>query len=344
MELNLIKKIRKTEKIHFLQGNEMISSFFNVVTVKLKNYKNSIELPITPFEKVLGRFRIFRRLLRYDMCNVFLAADNQLVIIRKGIVYNYDIVNEKLRQTLVLKQCSNVLSQSICKTPEGEIYFGEYGNNSDKEAVNIYRSNNNGKSWEIAYTFPKGKIRHVHGCFYDKYTCKIWILTGDLDGENLIQASDLKFENIQIIGDRTQKYRAVNLFFEKNKVHWIMDSPLEKSYQFVYDRNSKEVTQLDFFNGPVWYLKRLEDGYYLAGSSVEKGEGVLSNEACLYVSKDLVNWKIVESFKKDLLPMPYFKWGVLSFSEGIQDSKNFSIHFEGLKKVDGQAFFFSIIE
>ena len=40
--------------------------------------------------------------------------------------------------------------------------------------------------------------------------------------------------------------------------------------------------------------------------------------------------------------MPYFKWGVLAFSDGRQTSKNFTLHFEGLKKVDGKSFMCSI--
>ena len=36
----------------------------------------------------------------------------------------------------------------------------------------------------------------------------------------------------------------------------------------------------------MFRLKELDDGYYLAGSSVEIGDGVLSDKACLYLSKD----------------------------------------------------------
>lgn len=340
MKLNLVLK-NKVEKIHFYDNNIKIYSFFNKVYCETNGYSYKIKLPISLLNRLFGAFRITRRLLRLDMCNVFVSNGN-LIIIYNGIVYYYDVKKTKLIKSLELKQCRNILHQSMCETSEGYMYFGEYGMNPKREPVNVYRSNDNGESWEVIYTFPAGRIRHVHGCYYDKYRNKIWVLTGDFEGENIIQCSDLDFKKIETYGNGSQSYRAVNLFFTEKEVHWIMDSPLEKSYQFCLNRDTKKVKKLFYFNGPVWYLKELDDGYYLAGSSVEIGEGVLSNKACLYVSKDLKTWEIISEFSKDKWPMPYFKWGVLAFSGGRQSSKNFTLHFEGLKKLDGKAFICSI--
>lgn len=341
MKLESFKLIQKTEKIHFYDPAITVSSFFNKVFFSSNDNKFVVNLPVTFSEKCLGLFRITRRLLRLDMCNVFLSKGN-MIIIRNGIVYHYDIEKKRLTRTIELKQCRNILHQSMCETNEGYLYFGEYGRNPNRKPVNIYKSQDNGKSWDIVYTFPKGKIRHVHGCYYDKYSNKIWTLTGDFKGENVIQCSDLDFNNIETYGDGSQSYRAVSLFFTKKDVHWIMDSPYEKNYQFCFNRETKEVNKLDYFNGPVWYLKELDDGYYLAGSSVEIGDGVLSDKACLYLSKDLKKWEVIREFPKDKWPMPYFKWGVLAFSNGCQTSKDFTIHFEGIKSFDGKAFVCSI--
>lgn len=335
------KKYKSSEKIHHLEGDFVISSFFNKVSVKKAETEIEITLPTSLFEKIFGLFRISRRLFRLDMCNVF-ESNGGLIIIRIGVVYHYNLEKKKLTKALELKQCRNILHQSMCETNEGFLYFGEYGMNPKRDPVNVYRSQDYGKSWEVIYSFPAVKIRHVHGCYYDKFTNKIWTLTGDFKGENIIQCSDIDFNKIETYGDGSQSYRAVNLFFTEKEVHWIMDSPLEKSYQFCLNRDTKEVNKLDYFNGPVWYLKQLDDGYYLAGSSVEIGNGVLSDNACLYLSKDLKKWEIISEFPKDKWPMPYFKWGVLAFSNGCQTSKKFTLHFEGLKKLDGKAFVCSI--
>lgn len=340
MKLKLSRQ-KNTEKFHHLDKTFTISSFCNSVFYATIDDNHVIKLPVSLSEKFLCLFRITRRLFRLDMCNVFLN-NNCLIIIRNGIVYFYDTKNKKLTKTLELQQCRNILHQSMCETTEGYLYFGEYGMNPKRDPVNVYRSQDYGKSWEVIYSFPAGKIRHVHGCYFDKYSNKIWTLTGDFEGENIIQCSDIDFNKIETYGDGSQSYRAVNLFFTEKEVHWIMDSPLEKSYQFCLNRDTKEVNKLDYFNGPVWYLKELDDGYYLAGSSVEIGNGVLSDNACLYLSKDLKKWEIISEFPKDKWPMPYFKWGVLAFSNGCQTSKEFTLHFEGLKKLDGKAFVCSI--
>lgn len=336
-----LSRYKKTEKVHFFENDTKIYSFFNTIYYKTKESSHKIKLPVSLMDRLFGIFRITRRLLRLDMCNVF-VSNGGLIIIRNGLVYHYNLEKKNLTKTLELKQCRNILHQSMCETNEGYLYFGEYGMNPKRDSVNVYRSKNNGKSWEVIYSFSAGKIRHVHGCYFDKYSKRIWTLTGDFEGENIIQCSDLEFDNIEFYGDGSQKYRAVNLFFTEKEVHWIMDSPLEKSYQFCLNRDTRKVNKLEYFNGPVWYLKELDDGYYLAGSSVEIGDGVLTNKACLYLSKDLKTWEIISEFPKDKWPMPYFKWGVLAFSSGRQTSKKFTLHFEGLKKLDGKAFVCSI--
>lgn len=341
MVIENFKIIKNIEKVHYLGDSLRITSFFNIIHYTSILLDLKIVLPLTLKERFLGFFRLTRRLFRLDMCNVFLSNKN-LIIIRNGIVYHYNVEKEELKNTLELKQCRNILHQSMCETNEGYLYFGEYGMNPKRDPVHVYRSKDYGKSWEVIYTFPAGEIRHVHGCYFDKYSNKIWTLTGDFEGENIIQCSDIDFNKIETYGDGSQSYRAVNLFFTEKEVHWIMDSPLEKSYQFCLNRDTKEVNKLDYFNGPVWYLKQLDDGYYLAGSSVEIGNGVLSDKACLYLSKDLKKWEIISEFQKDKWPMPYFKWGVLAFSNGCQTSKEFTLHFEGLKKLDGKAFVCSI--
>jgi hypothetical protein len=341
MKLIKKKEINNCEIIHHYSKNELIGSKFNKIEVVTGKYNYTIILPVSFLEFLIGYFRILRRLLRLDKCNVYLAEDH-LIIIRNRWVYNYDLKKNMLTKTLKLKQCKNVLHQSICTTPCGKIFFGEYGNNKERNSVNVYRSDDYGKNWIVVYSFPAGQIRHVHGCYYDPYENKIWTLTGDFKNENLILKSDFDFNDLEIIGDGSQKYRAVSIFFELEFVHWIMDSPIEDSYQFTMNRKTKEIERRSLFPGPVWYLKKLSDGIYLAGTSVEIGEGVHEQNACLFASKDLLSWECLSKFEKDSLPMPHFKWGVMAFSEGEQTSESFTIHFEALKKVDGRSYVWSI--
>jgi hypothetical protein len=343
MNLRVKKRIPSCEIVHYYSNDGFIGSSFNKIEFDFKGFKGTITMPLSLLDKLFGTLRLLRRFFRLDKCNVLASAD-QFIIIRGGWVYNYDLNTNLIIKTLKLKQCKNVLHQSICSTPCGKIFFGEYGNNVERNPVNVYRSDDNGKNWIIVYSFPAGQIRHVHGCYYDPYENRIWTLTGDFNKENLILKSDLDFNDLEIIGDGSQKYRAVSIFFELEFVHWIMDSPIEDSYHFVMNRKTKEIERRSLFSGPVWYLKKLNDGIYLAGTSVEIGEGVHEKNACLYASRDLLKWECINKFEKDFLPMPQFKWGVMAFSDGEQTSESFAIHFEALKKVDGKSYIFSINE
>src|SRR5271154_486726 len=67
----------------------------------------------------------------------------------------------------------------ITAAPSGRIYWGEYFDNRERKEVHIYVSTDRGRTWEVAYTFPAGSIRHVHNIVYDGWGDCVWILTGD---------------------------------------------------------------------------------------------------------------------------------------------------------------------
>ena len=341
MNIKKKKKIPNSEIVHYLSGDDIITSKFNKVNLKYKKYNCIIKLPSGLIDNLFGLFRLSRRALRLDKCNVFVAG-NFLVLIRKSKVYSYNLETNKLSQTLILKNCRNILHQSLCNNNQEELFFGEYGNNGERKAVNVYKSSDHGQSWKVVYQFKAGEIKHIHGCYYDLYEDKIWTLTGDFENENIVMKSDNNFINNEKIGNGSQTYRAVSIFFQPNTVHWIMDSPIERSYHYEMDRKSYKISKKEAFPGPVWYLKELSDGYYLAASSVEIGNGVYDNYAHLFMSKDLENWKELAKFKKDILPMRYFKWGVIAFAEGEQTSENFALFFEALSKVDGKSYIYKL--
>jgi len=333
--MKILSKVDK-EIIHFAEKDTLISSKYRTIFYKEKEQLTKVKLPEgNLLKRVLGLFRLSRRLLRLDKCNVFPHSGN-LIIIRQGKVYLYKTKEDKLVETLKLRNCRNVLHQSINVTPDGYIYFGEYGQNGERKSVPVYRSKDGGQSWEEIYTFSPGSIKHVHGCFYDKYTDKVWVCTGDFEDENCLLVADRDFKDVKKIGDGQQRYRTCNLIFTENEVHWLMDSQLETSYHIILDRATERISQGQKLMGPIWYIKELDKGY-LAATAQEIGEGVLDDKVHLYFSDDLKEWKTLHKFEHDGLPKKYFKSGVVGFADGKQTADEFYMFFEAIKGLDGKS-------
>ncbi len=341
------------EICHHAEPGLRITSNNRSVTVKGEDWVETLVLPGKGWENFVGWNRLARRAMRLDKCNVVpvnvSCGKGGLVILRQGKAYHYGLENKHLTQTLILRNCRNVLHQSIAVVDAHNLYFGEYGANPERRSVPVYRSQDGGMSWEEIYTFPAGKIKHIHGCYWDPVEEKIWVFTGDFDGECYLLCADRDFQDVEWVGDGGQTYRTCNAFFEPESIHWVMDSQLETSYHVVLDRKTRKVekqTSTGAFPGPVWYIKRLADGYYLAATAQEIGPGVKDRYAHLMVSRDLVHWEDVQvftgnpngsmRFEHDGLPKRFFKFGVIGFPDGEQTSQGFYMFFEALKGVDGK--------
>jgi len=332
----LIKSSLKKEIIHYASDALLISSRYNNIYIMKNNQESIIHLPGDGWKWIFSLSRISRRASRLDKCNVFPVNDG-LVIIRQGYVYHYNYTNKILTPTLKLKNCRNILHQAMLLTENGNLFFGEYGNNSNRSEVPVYRSQDSGQSWQTIFTFPAGKIKHVHGCYWDPFEKKVWLFTGDFADECYALNTDPDFKNIKWIGDGQQVYRMCNAFFEKDSIHWIMDSQLEDSYHIRMDRKTLQIHKMTLFPGPVWYIKHLEDSYYLAATAQEIGPGVHDKYSHLMASKDLVHWEDILQLKHDGLPKRFFKFGVIAFAEGPQSSQGFYLFGESLVNLDGKS-------
>ena len=334
MEL-IIKQVLDREICHFAGPNTLITSRFNTIHIQKNGADFTFRIPDNDWKRVLGFTRLARRALRLDKCNV-VPVQEGLVIIRQGVVYHYDEKTGEVEQVLRLKNCRNVLHQSIAVVDDKELYFGEYGNNPSRSEVPIYRSLDGGKNWETIFTFPKGRTKHVHGCYQDPFEKRIWVLTGDFENECHILCADRNFKDVEWIGNGQQEYRACNVFFEKDAVHWIMDSQLQDSYHIKLDRKTRAIEKKQLFPGPVWYIKALTDGYYLAATAQEIGPGVKDRQAHLMVSKDLESWEDLQQFQHDGFPKKLFKFGVIGFADGPQTSRSFYLFAEAIKGLEGK--------
>lgn len=338
MSLEIKGRLDGEEIVHYYDKTCMITSRHRQVTVRRQGRSDKIRLPSVQAD-VFGFSRLARRALRLDKCNVLPVGENAkaLVLVRKSRVYFCNLEDGILHQTLTLSNCRQLLHQSIARVGEHELFMGEYGGNPKRCQVPVYRSQDAGRSWETVFKFAAGSIKHIHGCYWDPWWERLWVLTGDFSGECWMLVADRDFKDVQWLGDGEQVWRAVNLFFMEDRVVWLMDSQLEENKLVTYDRRSGDIDVGIGLPGPVWYIKRLHDGRYLAGTACERGPGVKDGYAHLLYSPDLSTWSEVARFAHDGFPRPYFKNGVIGFAEGKQSTEDFVLFGEALHGLDGRA-------
>ena len=333
-----IEEIKNSEVVHFCSADLLITSIGNKVTIKGVEGNTSITLPIKPYFWIFYFFRLSRRFLRLDKMNVFIGnAKDEIIIFYGGIIYSYSQI-EGLQKIDKLGSGRNILHNAAAKTPSNKLIFGEYFGNNKNDTVNIYSLDLESKKLEVAYTFEKNSVRHIHSCYWDEFSKKLWVFTGDFDGECKVLVADERFSKVNILGDGSQKWRAVSAFFKENEVYWLMDSPLETSTLIKYDRRSNKIYSLQEFPSPIYYSLSFVDGGHLIATTHEPGPSVIGNTANIFYSDDLVEWEEIAKFEHDGWSLNYLKYGIIGFSAGPQTKNNFFIFCEALKGMDGKSF------
>jgi len=279
-----------------------------------------------------GVSRVLRRFGRLDQCvlaPVGQGTGESWIAIRGSIIYLYG-PGRPLRKVGALRQCRIPLQ--VLATG-GAVLFGEYGSNPERKALPLWRADANGA--EIVFELPPGRARHAHGVFEDPFTGRYWLATGDFENENWLISFDRDFRNPDYLGDGSQRFRAVAVFFFEDSIVWLTDSQFVQNRVMRLDRATGRVEEGMPIPSPAWFGKVLSDGWLLAGCAWEHGEGCMRDGATLLASRNGVDWSEIAFWKKDRWPAPWFRDGVIRFAPGEQHSGDFTLFGEGLRGLDG---------
>lgn len=281
-------------------------------------------------------FSLSRRLLRAEVTGLYLLNDRNSVTIAKKGLYLQKKGSRTFKKCFSMPRGSKPLN--LCFTPSGNIYFGEYFQNMEKQAVNIYCSEDNAKTWHIAYTFESGNINHIHGLFFDKYANRIWVATGDREDECIIGYTEDDFKSFVEVFRGNQEYRTCQLFFYKDFIVFGTDTQYEQNVIKKFDRKTLEITELQKVQGSVIKGGQVGDVAFIS-TTVEPSKVNTDKYAHLWVTKDGLHWEERYKAKKDWLPATLFQFGTFEFPQYYGIEKLERLYFSGraLKGLDGKS-------
>ena len=270
-------------------------------------------------QKFLSACFISRQMFREGYHHMLLLRDRSILVTarKKTYIFNPD---GTIRNSFTGYLGNKPASQGICVTPDGTIFFGEYTINlQHKNDTHLYRSIDNGQSFQIILTFPK-TIRHIHFIKYDPYENCIWLGTGDGDNESKLMRSDDNGNSWKTVGEGSQQWRAIGVCFNESSLIWGTDagSVPDQNYINTMDRNTHKLRHISPVEGPCHGSASYRDGRVFISTGVEGGVNEKDRLARL---KEVRGNEVVDHFSLKKSPLPFImQYGILRFPSGTENT------------------------
>jgi len=285
-------------------------------------------------DRVLSCNRLSRQLLRVGLHHLLPLRNGNILVTTKRKTY---IVapNGKIVNLFQGYQGNKPGHQGVCVTPSGAIFFAEYLLNTNRDlAVNLYRSLDDGMSFQIVKTWEPGDVRHLHFVKWDEFGRCLWLGTGDYgenNSENRLYKSTDNGDTWELVGQGSQDWRAIGVCFTPTALVWGTDAgSCPDIVHFVrMNRNDNNLEILSDLEGPCHGCASYADGRAFFSTGVEGGENERDKYARL---KEYREGKIVDvwKLKKDFWPL-ILQYGVMRFPLGTDKCTRVVFTAMGLK-------------
>lgn len=295
-----------------------------------ESYKviHSFSLPNGTLRNTLSKLRILERLLHCEARWAVPINDVEALISMNTGIYRVNCTTGAyIAENVPVqgKPLSAAVLQGIAGF-EDSIVIGDYTLNPECEPVSLYQRNING-TWHCAYTFPAGKVRHIHGMFADQEAQTVYILTGDEDSESGIWQAEENFKTVKPLLVGRQQYRACQMIASGGQVLYMTDAPSEKNA--VYQVTNGHAEKLAELEGTCIYgavadkkgifsttcepdahaENRLD--YWLSN---KPGKGIDGRGISVFTLTSDGTKECVAKFEHDGLPLRLFQYGTVTFT------------------------------
>ena len=260
--------------------------------------------------------RLGGRLRRDGFHALGVLPDGGLVAILPKAIAICPPGQNEFKITWHLKRGTRPLALAV--TPESAIYWGEYFNNPSRDAVHVYGSLDSGRTWDVVYTFPAGRIRHVHSITYDPYRDHLWMCTGDYGAECHIMRVSKDWRVVETVLEGSQQTRAVRPIPTQRGLYFATDSELEQNYIYRLDGDDT-LEQLCPINGPGMWSCQVGSGLFFS-TDVEYSKVNYEPFAHVYGSREGECWSRLISWRKDPWNRYLFQFGNIILPRGWNDT------------------------
>jgi hypothetical protein len=260
--------------------------------------------------------RLFFRLCRDGFHALAVLSSGHLVAAAPNLILTLAPGEKQFRAVHKIHRGTRPLH--ITAAPTGHVFWGEYFDNPQREEVHIYASSDCGAHWEVAYTFPKSAIRHVHNIVYDRWENCLWVLTGDNGAECRILRASVDFCNVETILAGNQQARAVALVPTPDAIYFSSDTPFEANHVYRLDRRGA-LTEVASLGSSSTYGCAVGDRIFFS-TMVEPSQVNLERHIGVYGSLNGHDWQRVLQWKKDRWPMKWFQYGNAVLPDGHNSS------------------------
>jgi hypothetical protein len=285
MAVRSYKVIKKNMTIQCIKNNVLYGSDDHIVWAsknKGKTWKRICTL-YPSSHSLHGRIK--DKILRSAIVRKFRRniGINNVVVLNSGtVIAQYDKIYRWDKRSYYAEPVFNFTEKGIFGPLKNglaydcvndSLYFGEYVIDRPKE-VRVCKGSNDGRVWEVCYSFPLGRIRHIHSIIPDYYRKRIWICTGDNNDESGLFYTDDHFKSVHLFKGGDQSWRMVSLIPLKNSIVWGsdagQDAPADEvNFIYSWDFKKNKRTRVYRIDNPAYYSLKLSDGTLAISTSYE---------------------------------------------------------------------------
>jgi hypothetical protein len=256
--------------------------------------------------------RLSSRLVRDGFHALAVLDSGTIVAAVPGVIVRLAAGEREFRPTQRITRGTRPLH--IAAAPNRRAYWGEYFDNASREEVHIYGSQDDGGSWQVAYTFPRSAIRHVHNVLYDSWGGCLWVLTGDYGDECRVLQAATDFSAVEVVLSGNQQARAVAAIPTAEGLYFATDTPLDKNFVYRMSRDGALARLAALSSSSIYGCA--VNGSLFFSTMVEPS--VVNPDPCVrvYGARAGGEWSALLSWKKDAWPMRFFQYGNAFLPDG----------------------------